>query len=129
VAEDEKNLVKVLLIDDEADVVRFFEKVFQNFKHIRFFAASKARQGMELARVEKPKVVLMDLRMPEMSGEEALKELKPILPETKFIVMTGWDDGRTKERILNEIGVAAYFDKPVDLERVLAKVFECVMTR
>lgn len=121
--------VKVLLIDDEKDVIGFFEKAFANFKNVKFFTATRAWQGIELAKREKPRVILVDLRMPEISGEEALRELKPLLPETKFVVMTGWDDGETRQRILREVGVEAYFDKPVDLERVVSKVFELIMVK
>lgn len=127
--DEEKAMSKVLLIDDEKDVGSFFSKVFENFKHIRFFSTNRSRHGIEIAKREKPNVVLVDLRMPEVNGEDVLKELKPLLPGTRFIVMTGWDDEATKNMILKEIGVDAYFDKPVDLEKVIAKVFELIMVK
>ena len=120
---------KVLMVEDEEDLVRFFEQIFQNFKQIQFFSATRAREGMEIAKREKPQVIILDLRMPGLSGEEALKELKVLLPETKFIIVTAWDDGITKARIENEIGVAAYFEKPVDLERVVGKIMELLMVK
>jgi len=129
VPDPEKKISKVLLIDDEADVVDFFKQAFSRFPHVQFFAAVRARQGFEIAKAEKPEVILVDLKMPEMGGEEILTKLKPLLPDTKFIVMTGWDDDHTKDRIMKEIGVAAYFEKPVDLMRVITKVFELIMMR
>lgn len=127
--DSEKKVSKVLLIDDEADVVEFFDQAFSHFPHVKFFTALRARQGLEIARVEKPEVVLVDLRMPEMGGEEAMKQLKVLIPDSRFVVMTGWDDDQTKERIMREIGVDAYFEKPIDLERVITKVFELIMVR
>lgn len=120
---------KVLMIEDEEDLVRFFEQTFKNFKQIQFFSALRAREGMELARREKSQVIILDLRMPGLSGEEALKELKNLLPETKFVIVTAWEDGATRERIEKEIGVDAYFQKPVDLERILGKVMELLMVK
>ena len=120
---------KVLMIEDEADLVRFASDVFKNFKQIEFFSAQRGREGVEIAKREKPKVVILDLRMPGFSGEEALKELKVLLPETKFVIVTGWNDGATKERIENQIGVDAYFEKPVDLERLVGKVMELLMVK
>lgn len=120
---------KVLLIDDERDVIEFFTGVFKNFKNVAFFTALNGRQGLEIAKQEKPKVILVDLRIPDFSGEEILKELKPLLPESKFIVMTGWDDGETRDRLLAEYGVDAYFDKPVDLEKVMSKIFTLLMVK
>lgn len=122
-------LSKVLLIDDEKDVVSFFSGVFQNFKNVQFFTALNARQGIEIARQEKPKVILLDLRMPDLNGEDVLHALKPDLPDSKFIVMTGWDDGETRERIEREFSVDAYFDKPINLEKVIAKIFALLMVK
>ena len=116
------------MIDDEADIVSFFSKTFENFKHIQFFTALRAGQGIEIAKQERPAVILLDLRMPGMNGEEALTELKKFLPETKFIVMTGWEDGETKERI-EGLGVSAYFSKPVDLEKVVTKIMSLIMVK
>ena len=120
---------KVLLIDDEPDVITFFTEVFGAFKHIKLFTAVKARQGIEIAKQEKPKLILTDLRMPDLSGEDVLRELKPLLPDTKFIVMTGWDDGETREKISREFAVDAYFDKPIDLEKVMTKIFSLLMVK
>lgn len=120
---------KVLMIEDEADLVRFFEQTFQHFKDIQFFSALRAREGVETAKREKPDVVIVDLRMPGMSGEEALKELKISLPETKIVVVTAWDDGVTRERIEREFGVDAYFEKPIDLEKVLGKIMELLAVK
>lgn len=120
---------KVLMIEDEADLVRFFEQTFKNFKQIQFFSALRALEGIQIAKREKPEVIILDLKMPGFSGEEALTELKVLLPETKFVIVTAWDDGTTKDRIEKEIGVAAYFEKPVDLERVIGKVMELLMSK
>ena len=120
---------KILMIEDESDLIRFFEQVFQNFKQIEFFSAERGREGVEIAKREKPNVVILDLRMPGFSGEEALKELKIVLPETKFVVVTAWNDGITRERIEKQIGVDAYFEKPVDLEQVVGKVMELLMVK
>ncbi len=120
---------KVLMIEDEADLIRFFAEVFKNFPQIEFFSAMRGREGVEIAKREKPNVVILDLRMPGFSGEEALKELKVLMPETKFVIVTAWNDGITRERIENQIGVDAYFEKPVDLERVIGKIMQLIMVK
>lgn len=117
------------MIEDEADLVRFFEQAFQNFKQIQFFSALRAREGVEIAKRENPNVIILDLRMPGMSGEEALKQLKVLLPGTKFVIVTAWNDGATRERIERDIGIDAYFEKPVDLERVIGKVMSLLMVK
>lgn len=116
------------MIDDEKDIVYFFSKAFESFKHIEFFTSERAIQGIDIAKREKPRVVMLDLRMPGMNGEEALIELKKFLPETKFIVMTGWEDGETRQR-LEKIGIDAYYSKPVDLEKVISKIMSFIMVK
>lgn len=120
---------KVLMIDDERDIVQFFAQTFNNFKHIEFFTALRAAQGIEIAKTEKPQVILLDLRMPEMNGEEALEELRALLPETKFIIMTGWENGETQKRLEATPQVAAFYSKPIDLEKVVTKVMNLIMIK
>ncbi len=117
----------LLMIDDEEDLLYQFESLFRSFENIRFLTASDAKTGIAIARKEQPRVIMLDYRMPRMDGEEALKELKALLPECKFIVMTGWEDGLTRDR-LERIGVDAYFPKPFNLEEVLNKILGFLKT-
>lgn len=120
---------KVLMIDDEKEIIDFFAEALSGFKNVQFLSAVRAVQGLELARTEKPGVILLDLKMPGMDGEDALKTLKRELPGTKFIVLTAWNDGMTKERILKDIGVDAYYEKPVELEQVITKIINLLMVK
>lgn len=119
---------KVLMVDDETDMLEFFRGAFKHFTHIEFLTSSKAAEGIEIAKREKPRVISLDLRMPGMGGEEALRELKKVLPETKFIVMTGWEDGETQARI-EAMGAAAFYPKPIDLEKVITKIMSLLMLK
>ena len=67
--------------------------------------------------------------MPGMNGEEALIKLKSLLPESKFIVMTGVVESDVRERIERQIGVSAYYSKPVDLEKVITKIMNLIMIK
>lgn len=119
---------KVLMIEDEKDIIYSLAQVFENFKHIKFLSAESALQGIKLAKAERPDVILLDLHMPRMSGEEALKNLKEILPGSKFIIMTGWEDGETKQRI-EKMGVDGYFTKPMNLEKLITKIISLLMIK
>jgi DNA-binding NtrC family response regulator len=119
---------KILMIDDEPDIIHSFEATFKNFKHLEFFTALCAEEGIEIARRENPRVILLDLRMPGMSGEEALLELKKICPASKLIVMTGWDDGETQMEI-EQMGVTAFYPKPVDFEKIVTKILNLIMIK
>jgi CheY-like chemotaxis protein len=116
------------MIEDEKDIIYSLRQVFENFKHITFIAAESALEGIELAKAERPGVILLDLHMPRVSGEEALSELKKILPQAKIIVMTGWENKDTQQRI-EKMGVDAYFSKPVGLEKLVTKIINLLMIK
>lgn len=116
-------LKKVLLIDDEKGFTDNIQKTFLPYRQeILFLVAGRADLGIEVALRERPNVIVLDLRMPGLSGEEALRKLKEQLPESKFIVVSAWNDGQNRERIVNEIGVDGYFEKPIALRNFMEKV-------
>ena len=116
----------LLIIDDEEDLLYQFVSLFRSFEKVRLLTATDAKEGLRIALLEKPAVISVDYRLPEMDGEELLKELKVFLPESKYVVMTGWEDGQTRERI-ERIGVDAYFEKPFDLETVLETIMKLLL--
>jgi len=115
---------KILLVDDEKDFTEFVESAFLPYREdVMFFAAMRGDLAMEIALREKPGVIALDLRMPgSLSGEKMLIQLKEELPETKFMIVTAWDDGKNRHRIINEVGVDAYFDKPIELRHFIETI-------
>lgn len=77
----DKNNIKVLLVDDEADILEFLS---YNLKHEGFqvFTAKNGKEGIEKARNILPQLIILDVMMPEMDGIEACAEIRKI-PELK----------------------------------------------
>ncbi len=115
---------KILMIEDEEDLVGFFRQTFVGFPNVEFFSALRAREGVEIALREHPHVLILDLRMPGMSGEEALRQIRRALPLTKVVVVTAWEEEGTQEHIEQEFKVDGYFEKPMELERIVNRVME-----
>lgn len=84
---------KVLIIEDEKTLNEAYQIVLKKAKH-KVFAAYNGQEGLEVFKAERPDLVLLDLRMPKMSGVEFLKHLKPAknYPDTKIIVFSNYDD-------------------------------------
>lgn len=113
---------KILIIDDEQAIVEALEDLFRP----RGFEAVKAirgSMGLDLAMQEKPDVVIVDLRMPGMGGEEVIKELKENLPQTKILVYTAWTGDETRHRVL-EKGADLFMEKPGDFESLKNHVLQ-----
>jgi CheY-like chemotaxis protein len=68
--------VKVLIIDDEADFCYFVRKNLIRDGLFDVFIATNGKHGIELAKNEKPDIILLDLLMPGMSGDEVAAVLK-----------------------------------------------------
>ena len=109
---------KIVAIDDEVE----FIDVIRNYFELRGYditVAIRGTKGIELVKKNKPDVVLMDLKMPGIDGDEVLSLLKSMDPSPKVIFVTAYDDGgKTKARLL-KMGAYAYFDKPVSSLREL----------
>jgi DNA-binding NarL/FixJ family response regulator len=72
---------------------------------------------------KKPNVVLMDINLPGMSGVEAVKRLKPALPETQFVMLTVYEDA---DHIYNALasGATGYLLKQTPREELLSALTE-----
>ena len=99
-------------MDDETDFTNMLEEYFAP----RGYDVDTAREGgkaLSMLREEKYNVVLLDLKMAGLNGDEVMAEIKKIDPEIKVIFITAYSDsGKTKERLMEE-GAYAFVEKPV----------------
>lgn len=108
----------IVAIDDEKEMTNMFTDYF-GLRGYEIFIANKGVQGIGLIRDKKPDIVILDLKMPGISGEEVLSHIKKNLPNTKAIFVTAYDDGgKTKARML-QAGAYAYLDKPLPSLKIL----------
>jgi len=71
-------------------------------------------------------VVLLDIKMPDLDGEEVLKFIMKKDPDTKVIMVTGFSEGKSREDFI-EMGACDYIMKPIDLAKMydmLNKMYE-----
>jgi two-component system OmpR family response regulator len=66
---------KILIIDDEQEICDLTKAVLSRSGRFEVFASTKAKEGIELARLKKPDLILLDVMMPDMSGTEVAKRL------------------------------------------------------
>jgi nitrogen regulation protein NR(I) len=78
---------KILVVDDEASICWAFSQLLQGEGYTPLTAAS-AEHGLEIAAKEKPDLILLDVRLPGVSGIDALPKFRELLPDTPVIVMT-----------------------------------------
>ena len=111
-----------MTIDDEMGFVDMIKNYF-SLRGYDVFTALRGAAGLYIIEQEKPDVVLIDFKMPEIDGDQIFRQMKKIHPEGKAIMITAFrDEGGTEKRLLN-MGVYAYFEKPItsmkDLEATI----------
>ena len=114
----------IVAIDDEVDFIQMLQDYFEP-RGYEITVAIRGAKGIELVKEKKPAVVLMDLKMPGIDGDEVLKLLQSMSPAPKVIFVTAYDDGgKTKARLIR-MGAYACLDKPIaslkDLEELINK--------
>lgn len=75
IAGEQQHMAKILVVDDEPDILRFVEKILEARGHSVVTAADGAK-GLELAGSERPDVIVLDLNLPHMDGHEVCRKLK-----------------------------------------------------
>src|SRR5438874_282122 len=103
----------LLVIDDEMNVLYSLERSLKT-NTLRVLTASCARQGIDLAQNEKPDAVLLDVRLPDMSGLDAFDEIHRLDPRLPVIMMTAFATTDTAIDAMKR-GAFEYLLKPVDL--------------
>lgn len=110
---------KILVIEDQPQMRKNIVTILQ-MENYEVISAENGRQGLELARSEKPAVILCDVMMPEMNGHQVLQELRAT-PETvtlPFIFLTAKGDKMDLRAGMN-LGADDYLTKPVSREELL----------
>ena len=135
---------RILIVDDEPDAISYISSVLEDNGY-EYLSAEDGEQGLELAKKEKPDMILLDLIMPGKSGMLMFQELKkdPDLGKIPVIVVSGASDAlgvdlrnfmirqprKKREKVVETTGETqftepnAYVDKPVDPD-ALIKVIE-----
>jgi DNA-binding NarL/FixJ family response regulator len=114
--------IKVLLADDQTMIRQGFSYVIGLQEDMRLVGeASDGREAVEMSVQCHPDVVLMDIRMPRMSGIEAAQEIMRQRPDTKIVILTTFDD---EEYIYQGIrsGAVGYLLKDAEVEDMLDAV-------
>lgn len=110
---------RLVVIDDEYIVVEGIKAIIRREK-LECEVAGFAYDGISaltVIREQKPDIVITDIRIPGLDGLSLIEEAKEILPETSFIVISGYTEFEYARKALS-LGVRSYIDKPVTIEKV-----------
>jgi two-component system response regulator DevR len=105
--------IRILVVDDHPVVRQGLRSLLSNHPDLQIIGeAAHAQQALDMARREYPDVVLLDIRLPGVTGIEVARRLRQDCPETRIIMLTSYDDDEYLIGAL-EADVQAYLLKSV----------------
>src|SRR5512138_2372066 len=110
----------VLIVDDEKSNLESLGKIFER-EGWRVALAGSGPAALEAVRREAVSVVVTDLMMPGMSGEELLRAVKAVSPETEVVLMTAYGTVETAVAAMKE-GAYDFITKPVKRHAIVKSV-------
>lgn len=114
-------MIKILIADDQELIRDSLRIVLANNPD---FSVNTAANGVEVVRAvrrEKPDVILMDIRMPEMDGVQCTQIIKENYPEIKIIILTTFDDDEYIFSALKH-GASGYLLKGISADRLIEAI-------
>jgi two-component system alkaline phosphatase synthesis response regulator PhoP len=118
----------LLIAEDDPLLMPLLKATFRS-SGLRLLAAGTGTQALDLARTERPDLVLLDVGLPEMNGYEVCRAIKTA-PETAVIrvIMLTARAGPADQRLADEAGADAYLTKPFSPVELLDAVQSMLRT-
>ena len=114
--------MKILYVEDNPDNIYMLSRRLKK-KGFEIIIAGDGQEGIDMAKEERPDLILMDLSLPTMDGWTATKKIKGMneIKEIPIIALSAHAMPEHRDRAL-KAGCSDYDTKPVDIKRLLGKI-------
>ncbi|PKH06721.1 sigma-54 dependent transcriptional regulator [Moritella sp. Urea-trap-13] len=109
-------MCKLLIVDDDKGISRTLELHFQTQDH-DVKTANSVDDGLAIAQVFMPNIIILDIRMEGKSGLEGISEFKQLCPNARIIMITAFHDMQSTIEAMQN-GADEYIHKPLDLDEI-----------
>lgn len=111
-------MIKVMIADDQELIRQSLQIILETKEGIEVIGTAKdGREVIQMVRKEKPDVILMDVRMPEMDGVQCTQIIKEQYPEIKIIILTTFNDDEFVFSALKH-GASGYLLKGISMDEL-----------
>jgi len=113
----------IMMVDDEPILMEVLQAFLEEEGYQNFVTVEESSSALDVMRRRKPDIVLLDLKMPEVTGFEILEQVRAdkILQRVPVIVLTSSSDPATKLKAL-ELGATDFLAKPVDASELALRL-------
>ncbi len=111
---------KVLVVDDNLEFIDLVRRIL-NQREFIVSVALDGKTAIEKALLEKPELVVLDLKLPDISGEEVLRRLKEVDKDIAVVIVTGFGGEQVAVDLMRK-GAIDFISKPIDHEAFLKSI-------
>ena len=115
--------IKVLVVDDNEEILTLYKLFLNEFEVI---TASNGRLAVEIYSKEKPDIVIMDIRMPEMNGIEATKKIREMDKNARIIGATAYHSRYANDMV--RMGALEVIKKPFSRDELMKEIMKYLYT-
>jgi two-component system, cell cycle response regulator CtrA len=112
--------MRVLLVEDDPTTSRSIELMLTH-ANLNVYATDLGEEGIDLAKLYDYDLILLDLNLPDMNGQEVLRQLRQARVNTPILILTGEEGTETKLRSFG-FGADDYLTKPFHREELVARI-------
>ncbi len=112
--------MRVLLIEDDPTTSKSIELMLTH-ANLNVYCTDMGEEGIDLAKLYDYDLILLDLNLPDMSGQDVLRQLRLARIETPILILTGSDDTESKLKSFG-FGADDYLTKPFHREELVARI-------
>jgi two-component system, OmpR family, alkaline phosphatase synthesis response regulator PhoP len=118
-----RKIKKILIVEDEKDILELLLAVFSDFGDYRILSAMDGEEALRLVRVDNPDIILLDIQLLRLNGYEVCKSVKsdPTMSHTKVLMLSGMAQNYDRQKA-EEAGADGYIIKPFSSKELLEKV-------
>lgn len=116
--------IRVLYVEDDKTLQLSLSQMLKIMGY-DVTCADNGKQGVEQAELWLPDVILMDMRMPIMNGDQAIQIIrsKPATAKIPIFVLSAYTDAKTRDTC-KQVGADKFFTKPPDVRKIDASIKE-----
>jgi two-component system cell cycle response regulator len=115
---------KILIVDDIPDTVHIIQRLFESEGH-EVFTAYTGEEGVRRASQLKPDVILLDINLPGIDGNRALRKIKKENPDQSVVMLTAYATVDNAIQALKD-GASDFVKKPFDNDHLIHIVNQCI---
>ena len=113
---------RVLIVDDSVEIRRRIVAMLAESGQIQIVGqAGNGREAMEALERLRPDTIILDIRLPDQSGIEILKQVKTRQPEVMVVMLTNFDSAQYREQC-RRLGADHFLNKTLEFEKIIDTV-------